>query len=40
MEAKDLDDAKKMKEAAVGGAAAVAAVGLAAGVATFLLSKR
>ena len=40
MEAKDLEDAKKLKEAAVGGAAAVAAVGLAAGVATLLLTKR
>ena len=40
MEAKDLEDARKLKEAAVGGAAAVAAVGLAAGVATLFLTKR
>ena len=40
MESKDQEDAKKMKEVAIGGAAAVAAVGLAAGIATMFLAKR
>jgi hypothetical protein len=40
MEAKDLKDAKQLQDAAIGGAAAMAAVGIAAGIATMLLSKR
>jgi hypothetical protein len=39
MEAEDQEDRKKMKEAALG-TAAIAAVGIAAGVASLFLTKR
>jgi hypothetical protein len=40
IESKEQKDQKKMKDAAIGGATAMAAVGLAAGVVSFLLTKR
>jgi hypothetical protein len=40
IEAKEQQDKKKMREAAVGGVAAAAAVGIAAGIASLLLTKR
>jgi hypothetical protein len=40
IEAKEQQDMRKMKEAAMGGVAAAAAVGVAAGIASLLLSKR
>jgi hypothetical protein len=40
IEANEQDDNRKVREAAIGGVAAAAAIGLAAGLASILLSKR
>ena len=40
IEAKEQKDAKKLKDTAVGGAVAMGAIGVAAAVATALLSKK
>lgn len=40
IEAKEQHDKRKLKEAAIGGVTAAAAVGVAAGIASLLLSKR
>ena len=40
MESKEQEETKKLKDAAIGSAVAVTAVGVAAGIATMLLSKR